>query len=405
MLRTDHRLDKIRRGARRAGRAVRSGYWFPHVPLAVGLAFAGFLLLTLTFGSQFRLLLSNFPSNLLHFPPASMPYLLIGVAMLIMSVGLLFRSRFAWIIGLVLTVITVLIVLRFRYAGYRDAAWYDLALLILLLIAYETFDRSSLAAGTLFAITSALLLLIYAVFGSLYLGAQFSPPIQDLVTALYFAVVTMGTVGYGDITPKTPRAELFTVSIIILGIAVFATSITAVIGPLVAGNVQRFMSRKEKRMNRTDHFVIVGSTPLAFNTYHELKKRKQTVTLILPEAAPDSGVNQEDVIVGDANNLDVLKRAGAQDAQAVLAMRDDDSENAFITLAVKELKGKAKTVAVVNDMNHMERVRLVQPDLVIAPQVLGGEMLAMSLTGETITSEFILKRFLPLGTHAGESKP
>lgn len=399
MLRTDHRVDRLRRGAHKAGRAVRARYWFPHVPLAAGLAFAGFLLLAITFGSRFHRLISNFPSHLLNFPPASMPYLLIGVAMLIMSVGLLFRSRFAWIIGIVLTVATILIVLRFHHLRYPAAVWYDLALLVLLLISFRAFDRSSLAAGTLFAITSALLLLIYAVFGSLYLGAQFSPPIRDLVTALYYSVVTMGTVGYGDIVPKTQHAELFTVSIIILGIAVFATSVSAVVGPLVAGNVQRFMLRKEKPVSRSDHFIIVGATPLAFNTYQELKKRKQTVTIILPQPALESGADDADVIVGDANNLDVLRKASAQDAQAVLAMRNDDSENAFITLAVKELKGKAKTVAVVNDVKHMERVKLVQPDLVIAPQVLGGEMLAMALTGETITGEFILKRFLPLGTH------
>lgn len=401
MFHTDHRVDQLRRGARKVGRAVRAPYWFPHVPLAVGLAFAGFLLLAITFGSRFHGLISGFPEHVLSFPPASMPYLLIGVAMLIMSVGLIFRSRFAWIIGLVLTVATILIVLRFHHLRYPAAAWYDLVLLVLLLISFRAFDRSSLAAGTLFAITSALLLLIYAVFGSLYIGAQFSPPIRDLVTALYYSVVTMGTVGYGDIVPKTQHAELFTVSIIILGIAVFATSVSAVIGPLVAGNVQRFMSRKEKPMSRSDHFIVVGATPLAFNTYQELRKRKQTVTLILPQPAPDSGAAEADVIVGDANNLDVLRKASAQDAQAVLAMRNDDSENAFITLAVKELKGKAKTVVVVNDMKHMERVKLVQPDLVIAPQVLGGEMLAMALTGETITGEFILKRFLPLGTHTG----
>ncbi|MGH9355592.1 MAG: NAD-binding protein, partial [Terriglobia bacterium] len=84
----------------------------------------------------------------------------------------------------------------------------------------------------------------------------------------------------------------------------------------------------------------------------------------------------------------------AQEAEAVLAMRADDSENAFIALAVKELKGPAKTVVVVNDSKHMERVKLVQPDIVIAPQVLGGEILAMALSGEQITGDFVMERLL-----------
>ena len=77
------------------------------------------------------------------------------------------------------------------------------------------------------------MLLIYATFGTFYLGSEFHPRVTDLVTALYYAMVTMSTVGYGDITPQTTEAKLFAVSIIVLGVAVFATSLTAVIAPLV----------------------------------------------------------------------------------------------------------------------------------------------------------------------------
>jgi voltage-gated potassium channel len=396
------RLARFRRLTQRVSRAVHAPYWFPHIPLSLALAFAGLVLLWMTFGAQVHRLLSNFPSNLLSFPPASMPYLLIGVAMLIMSIGLLFRSRFAWIIALVLTVATVFIVLKFRHATYPALAWYDGALLIVLLLARNTFDRSSLAAGTLFAATSSLLLLIYAVFGSLYFGSQFSPKITDLPTAFYYSVVTMATVGYGDIVPKTVHARLFTISIIILGVTVFATSISAIVAPMVGGSLERIIKHKEEKMKRTNHFIVVGATPLAYNTYHEFKKRGQPVTFILPHAPDETEVDPADVVIGDPNSLETLRKAGAEDAQAVLAMRADDSENAFISLAVKELKGRAKTVVVVNDSKHMDRVKLVQPDIVIAPQVLGGELLAMVLTGEPITGDLVMERFFHFERDAGE---
>lgn len=322
-----------------------------------------------------------------------MPYVLIGVAMLVMSVGLLFRSRFAWIITIVLTSSMVLGALVIGHGQWTGLVYYDGALLVLLLLSYAWFDRSSLAAGTLFALTSALLLLIYAVFGSLYLGDQFSPPIKDLVTAFYYSMVTMSTVGYGDITPKTPDARLFAVSVMFLGLAVFATSVTAIAGPMIA----RLSARKEKRMKRTNHFIVVGATPLAYNTYREFKKRNQSVVLILPQAPVSGDIDPDDLIVGDANSLAILRQACAGEAQAVLAMRADDSENAFITLAVKELKGHAKTVIAISDSKHMDRIKLVQPDIVIAPEVLGGELLAMVLSGEPITSEFVLNRFFQGG--------
>jgi voltage-gated potassium channel len=383
------RLARFVLAARRVGQVVRARFWFPHVPLALALAGAGLLLLRLVFASQGNVLLSDFPRNILDFWPASMPYVLIGVAMLVMSVGLLFRSRFAWIIAVVLTASMVLSAVLIRRGHHPGLFSYDGVLLVALLLSYPWFDHSSLAAGTLFAVTSALLLLIYAVFGSLYLGNQFSPPIKDLVTGFYYSVVTMSTVGYGDITPKTVNARLFAISVMFLGLAVFATSVTAIAGPMIT----RLTAPKEKRVKRTNHFIVIGATPLAYNTYREFKKRNQEVLLVMPQAPSSGDIDPNDLIVGDANSLETLRRAGAAQAQAVLAMRADDSDNAFIVLAVKELQGKAKTVVAISDGKHMERIKLVQPDIVIAPEVLGGELLAMVLSGETITSDFLLNRF------------
>jgi voltage-gated potassium channel len=328
------------------------------------------------------------------FRPVDLPYLLIGVGMVTMSAGLATRSRLAWVVGVVLTLATVLVALKVghRSAGYLTA--YDGALLAALVLAYRTFDRSSLAAATVFALTGGLLLLIYATFGSFYLGNQFSPPITTLVSAFYYAVVTMTTVGYGDIVPRTIEARLFAVSIILLGVAVFVTSLSAVARPLVRDSLEHIMRRRETKMKRENHFVIVGATSLAYNTYRELRRRDQPVTLILPSLPAGGEFDDADIVVGDADSLEVLRRARAELARAVLAMSADDSDNAFIVLAVKELRGRAQTVATVNDAKHLERVKLARPDVVIAPQVLGGELLAMALTGERISGEFVVERML-----------
>ncbi|MGH7934863.1 MAG: voltage-gated potassium channel protein [Candidatus Binataceae bacterium] len=387
------KLQRLRLAGRRVARAVRVRAWFPHFPLSLALALGGYLLLWVVLGAQWRTLIGNLPENVFALPPAEMPYLLVGVAMLIMPIGLILRSRLVWIIALALTIVSILILRRLPQLAYPILIYYDGALLIALLVAHRSFDRSSLAAGTLFALTSSFLLLVYAAFGSFYLGAQFSPRIGSLVTAFYYSIVTMSTVGYGDIIPQTPEARLFTVSIIILGVAVFATSISAIVAPMVSGSLNRVMSRKGKRMKRSNHFVIVGATPLAYNTYRELKRRNQPVTLLAPQAPPVGEFEDADVVIGDPNSLDILRKADADEAQAVLAMRADDSENAFVVLAVKELKGKAKTVATINDSKNMERIKLVQPDIVIAPQVLGGELLAMVLSGERISGDFLVERF------------
>ncbi|MBP1474367.1 voltage-gated potassium channel protein [Frateuria sp. MAH-13] len=376
-------------------------YWFPHAPLALLLALGGLQLLQMDFGTHWPSRAVALFSLDAQLKTRLLPPLLIGGGMLVMALGLLWRSRLAWTMALLLELVGATSLLASGTAGHGWALLaYFGVVTVALLAAWRHFDRSSMAAGTLFAFTSVAMLLAYATFGALYLGGDFRPAIGDLVTALYFAMVTMSTVGYGDITPQTSEAKLFTVSVIVLGVAVFATSLTAVIAPMVSRSLKRIVDRGGSRMKRENHFVVIGNTPLAINTWREMARRGRPVTRLLRESPEAADLHGADLVVGDPSDLNVLREAGAHRAEAVLAMHADDSENAFVVLAVKELAGTARTVAAVNDARHLSRVKLVQPDVVIAPQVLGGELLAMLLSGEPVTPEFVMQRVFQQGADA-----
>lgn len=384
-------MQRLRLRLQRIHKLMGGRYWYPHVPLAVGLILAGYWVLCVSFGTNWVQYVEGLAEGHNHFKLWLLPNLIIGGGMVTMGFGLLWRSRVAWLMALLLATAATLNTLLGRHN--RDSlAVYFVILLIALLLAWRHFDRSSVAASTLFALTSVAMLLMYATFGAFYLGSEFKPPIHGLITALYYAMVTMSTVGYGDIIPQTGEAKLFAVSIIVLGVAVFATSLTAVIGPLVSQSLGRIVNRKGTHMKRENHFVVIGNTPLAVNTWRELSKRGLAVTRILREAPGPGEHTDTDMIVGDPSMTDILREAGADKANAVLAMLADDSENAFVVLAVKELGSSARTVAAVNDARHLSRVKLVQPDVVIAPQVLGGELTAMLLAGEQVTPDFVMQR-------------
>jgi len=382
------RLRTLWHGVRRT---LRMDLWFPQIPLAVLMWLGGVWLLKADVGRGWQHDITRILDGSLRMPPRMLPPLLIGSGMLTMALGLLWRSRIAWFMAMLL-VLTAAISTRFGgHAGGYALLAYFLLVLAALLFCYRHFDRASVAASTLFALTSVAMLLMYATFGSYYLGEQYRPAITDLVTALYYAMVTMSTVGYGDIVPLTAEAKLFTVSIIVLGVAVFATSLTAVIAPMISRSLQRIVSRKGRHMKREKHFVVIGNTALAINTWRELARRGRPVTRLLRKQPDDIDLDEVDVVIGDPGNTDVLRQAGVGRAQAVMAMMDDDSENAFAILAARELGGGARTVAALNDGRHRNRIKLAQPDVVIAPQLLGGELLAMLLTGEEVTSDFVMK--------------
>jgi voltage-gated potassium channel len=389
---------------RRVYRRARLDIWFPQVPLAVAVGIAGALALLPTISrylSEYLHLQLAGLFDALHPLAAGVPQLLlrgvpsavIGGLQIFIAAGLLLGSRLAWISALLITAAQLALAI-----GYSHQRWFSTPVLylIVLLVALAAsggaFRRSSLAAGTLFALAATVLLLVYGVLGSLILGQGFAPPIQSLPTAMYFTVVTMSTVGYGDILPKSDDARLFVISLIILGLSVFATAITAVVGPLVQGRLSRIIEPRRKRMKRVNHFIITGAGPLARNTARELLHRDKAVVAIVDDE--DVVMGEAEIVVGDATDLDVLRKAGAETAHAVLALSEDDAENAFVILALRELTTDAKKVAAVSSRKNLERVRRVQPDMILAPNVFGGEVLAMALTEEKIDGASLLERFL-----------
>lgn len=322
------------------------------------------------------------------------PRLVLGAGLQVIALGLILKARIAWAFSLVL-LIGVGTFAILGESGRAGLGIYTLVLVIALIAYWRRFDRASVTAGSLFALVSMLSLLIYALFGTLYLGEEFNPPIKDAATALYFSIVSMSTVGYGDITPHSNAARLFTASIIILGITVFATSISAIAGPVIGGNLKRLVKGRFSNAMRKNHIIIAGATPLALSVYDGLRRRGDEVTVIVPPGVPQEYPAATDLIEGDPSSVEVLRSAGVTRARYVLALRADDAENAFIVLAAKEACGEqgAKTVALVNTSKHLEKIRRVQPDLVFSVQLLGAELLARTINGEPLDSQSITDLF------------
>ncbi|HAP24904.1 MAG TPA: voltage-gated potassium channel protein [Achromobacter sp.] len=322
------------------------------------------------------------------------PRLVLGVGLQVIALGLILKARIAWAFSLVLLIgIGTFAILG--DGGRAGLGIYTLVLVIALVAYWRRFDRASVTAGSLFALVSVLSLMIYAVFGTLYLGNEFNPPILDAGTALYFSIVSMSTVGYGDIVPHSGTARLFTASIIILGITVFATSVSAIAGPVIGGNLKRLVKGRFSSAMRKNHIIIAGATPLALSVYQGLRARNEEVTVIVPTGMAHDYPAATDLIEGDPSSVDVLHVAGVTRARYVLALRDDDAENAFIVLAAKEATGAdgAKTVALVNTSKHLEKIRRVQPDLVFSVQLLGAELLTRAINGEPMDSQAITDLF------------
>jgi voltage-gated potassium channel len=323
-----------------------------------------------------------------------LPHVFMGFCLLLMSVGLAMRARLAWAFSLVVFALAFAITLFAEWDSNAAIVIYNLAVVVMLLRHWPLFNRSSLAAGSLFAVASLVSLVFYGMLGTLYLGEQFAPKVVSLPDAAYFSLVAMSTVGFGDIVPLTHTARLFVISVIVLGITVFATSIGAVIGPLISGKLRQVIREKARTSMRQNHIILCGATPLALSLYRSLTEKGELVTVVLKPGVAHEYPDSADILWGEASSGDVLEQAGVDNASYVLALREDDPDNAFIVLAVKSFtNSKAKTVAVVNASQNLEKIRRVNADMVFSPQLLGAELLARAMTGQPLDGSLISELF------------
>lgn len=395
----------LRKEQHRLARLLHTRVWFPQVPLALLVGAQGLLHILLASGSLRGLLqeiatppISALARGVHVLPIGAASHLGIGILLVLVAIGMLWRSRLAWLLAFVLTLVMVALEFSPFASASRLLQIFSVVQLLLLLAARRAFTRASLATATLFALTGVLFTLGYGIVGSLFLGGGFQPHITTLTNAAYFAVETMSTVGFGDITPVTREARLFTISLIVIGLGVFATALPAIAGPLIDKRLINLLQpRSRGKMKRVSHIIVVGDGALAHDTSRALVARGLQVTSIVAEKPPEGEEHTDDIVVGDGSDTETLRRADIAKARAVLALSEDDSYNAFVVLAAKEMNAEVRTVAAVSDTRNTGRIARTRPDVLLTLPLLGGELLAMALSGEEIQTDALISELLKLG--------
>jgi voltage-gated potassium channel len=219
-----------------------------------------------------------------------------------------------------------------------------------------------------------------------------SSHITNFFDGIYWALVTLSTVGYGDITPQSPEGRFVTMVLIVTGIGVlsFTTSIivSAFQEKMPEVHATRVYTELEKRGKHTilcgfgrvgqvvaaqlfadrEHFVVIDSDP----TKVALAKKRGYLA-----------------IEGDAGHTELLENAGIREqAQRVLCLTDDDVANVYITLTARHL---SPSLHIVSRANREETVRkLIQAGAThtVRPFTVVG-LIAAEYVGQPVAFEAI----------------
>lgn len=218
------------------------------------------------------------------------------------------------------------------------------------------------------------------------------PHVENMADALYWSIVTLSTVGYGDITPQTVGGRLVAVTLILtgLGVLAFFTSI------FVAAFSERMPKLRENRtyaeLERYKKFIIIcGFGRVGQEIARQLAYDKQKFIVIDRNEGKVNTAKQLGFLVshGDVTKNDVLIRAGInRGAKAVLCVTGNDVTNVYVTLSGRYLNPSVQIISRANRHDNVNKLYQAGADNVIEPFEIAG-LLAAQYIGQPVAFEVI----------------
>ncbi len=222
-----------------------------------------------------------------------------------------------------------------------------------------------------------ILILVLCIIAYGTLGFHFIEG-QPWTVSFYWTFVTIGTVGYGDYSPKTTLGMFFTISLIILGIGTFALAIESLVNLIFKRQQMKFMGLIN--VERSKHVVICGWTESTVECIKEIGKESEVFVLDEDEEVRKNALkNGANFVHGDPTRIKDLEKANVKGAQAVIVDMDSDSKTIHCILSVRKLDQDVRVVAEAQRYENIEQIKLAGANQVISPFVISGRLMYKSI--------------------------
>ncbi|MBN2025889.1 MAG: potassium channel protein [Actinobacteria bacterium] len=211
----------------------------------------------------------------------------------------------------------------------------------------------------------------------------------DFLDSLYMVVITVTTIGYGEVFPLGTGGEIFTIFLIIAGVGTVGYTLVSAVEFMIENSLSGFMGRRKMRKdieNMLGHYILCGYGRVGQHIADDLKSAEATFVVIendpiAAEKASDQGLL---VIKADATSDETLKEAGIENAKGLVSALSSDAENLYITLTARELCPHLFIVSRCDAEESEPKLRRAGADRVISPHSIGGRRMAAMLLKPTV---------------------
>jgi voltage-gated potassium channel len=200
---------------------------------------------------------------------------------------------------------------------------------------------------------------------------------------LYMTIITLSTVGFGEVRPLHVTGRIFVIVLIIFGVVAATFAVSALGQLILEGQLRSIMGRrkmKTKIEKLSGHYIIAGFGRVGRQVAETFLRRK--VPFIVVER-DNSAVNQLDsegylYVEGPATEDEALVRAGVERAKVLVSTLPEEADNVYLALTARHMNPSLHIISRADNPAGEKKLRRAGANYVVSPHILGGMRMAMA---------------------------
>lgn len=208
---------------------------------------------------------------------------------------------------------------------------------------------------------------------------------DNFINALYMTVITITTVGFGEVHPLSPQEKIFTIFLILVSIFIFGYIISSFTEYIVSG--QLFKQLKLKRVQKIiekleGHTIVCGYGRNGKQAIVKLKNYQKECVVIEQDKDLIEKLDNDEIlnVEGDSTTDETLLKAGINNASNLITTLPSDADNLFVVLSARQLNKKIKIISRASNESSYSKLKIAGANNVIMPDKIGGNHMASLVT-------------------------
>ncbi len=209
-------------------------------------------------------------------------------------------------------------------------------------------------------------------------------PHWSALDGLFMTVITLATVGYGEVHPLSPAGRVFTILLLITGAGLMAYTVTALGQFVVEGKLRELWGKrrmKDRILALKHHYIVCGAGNTGLVVIHNLQTKQIPLVVIdsNPKVVEELVEQQIPAIEGDATADETLIDAGLKHASGLVTALPYDADNVFVTLTAKGINPDVFVVSTAEAVESVQKLKRAGSNYVVTPAIIAGARMAAVL--------------------------